>query len=73
VLPTDDDGNAVLGEALSIDAGENVVATDDKHVSLVGVEDLAVVAFDDRVLVVPTSEAQRVREVVERLRPDDEF
>nr|WP_303648785.1 sugar phosphate nucleotidyltransferase [Haloarchaeobius litoreus] len=66
-------GNAMLGDGLSIDASGNVVASDDKHVSLVGVDDLVVAAFDDRVLVVPKGEAQRVREVVSELREENLF
>ena len=58
---------------LAVDAADNVVATDDKHVSLVGVSDLVVAAFDDRVLVVPKDEAQRVREVVAALREEGRF
>jgi mannose-1-phosphate guanylyltransferase len=75
VLPADDDGNVVDGGATltAVDATDNVVAGDDVHVSLVGVEDLAVVAYDDRVLVVPTDEAQRVRELVDRLAERDLF
>jgi mannose-1-phosphate guanylyltransferase len=73
VADADADGNAVLGEALTVDASDNVVVSDDKHVSLVGVDDLAVVAFDDRVLVVPKARAQRVRDVVDELKRDGEF
>jgi mannose-1-phosphate guanylyltransferase len=51
-------------EATALGATGNVVAGDDVHVSLVGVDDLAVVAYDDRVLVVPTDETQRVRDLV---------
>lgn len=69
----DADGNVALGEALTVDAADNVIVSDDKHVSLVGVEDLAVVAWDDRVLVVPKADAQRVREVVAQLRAENEF
>ncbi|GGL49241.1 mannose-1-phosphate guanylyltransferase [Halocalculus aciditolerans] len=68
-----EDGNAVLGDALGIDAAGNVVASDDKHVSLVGVEDLVVAAYDDRVLVLPKEDADRVREVVAELRGEDAF
>ncbi|GAA0223522.1 mannose-1-phosphate guanylyltransferase [Halobacterium noricense] len=64
--------NTVLGDALTIDATGNVVASD-KHVSLVGVDDLVVASYDDRVLVVPKSDAQRVREVVSKLRAEDRF
>ncbi|MFC5367011.1 mannose-1-phosphate guanylyltransferase [Salinirubrum litoreum] len=73
LLAADDAGNVALGDYLSVDATENVVATDDKHVSLVGVEGLAVVAYDDRVLVVPKADAQRVREAVAELRDDGQF
>jgi len=71
-LPTDADGNAVLGDALAVDAGDNVVATDG-HVSLVGVEDLVVASYGDRTLVAPVEESQRVREIVARLRERDAF
>jgi mannose-1-phosphate guanylyltransferase len=73
LVEADEDGNAVLGDALTVDAGDNVIATDDAHVSVVGAEDLVVAAYDDRVLVVPKDEAQRVREVVDRLREDGRF
>ncbi len=73
VRPQDGDGNVAIGEHLTIDAAENVVATDDTHVSLVGVSGLAVVAYDNRVLVVPKGEAQRVREAVALLKEDGKF
>ncbi|PSP57129.1 mannose-1-phosphate guanyltransferase [Halobacteriales archaeon QS_1_67_19] len=74
VVGTDETGNAVLGEALTVDAADNVVASDgDTHVSAVGVEGLVVAAYDDRVLVAPKDEAQRVREVVAELREDGRF
>lgn len=75
LFDADADGNVVAGdgEALCVDAGENVVASDGAHVSLVGVDGLAVVAWDDRVLVVPTGDAQRVREVVDRLKAEGRF
>jgi mannose-1-phosphate guanylyltransferase len=73
LLAADESGNVAVGDFLSVDAGENVVATDDKHVSLVGVEGLAVVAYDDRVLVVSKDDAQRVREVVAELRENGQF
>ncbi len=74
VLETDAAGNAVLGDALTVDAADNVVATDgETHVAVVGAEGLVVAAYGDRVLVAPTDEAQRVREVVERLREEGAF
>jgi mannose-1-phosphate guanylyltransferase len=74
VLDPDEDGNVALGESLTVDAADNVLAADaDTHVAVVGAEDLVVAAFGDRVLVVPREQAQRVREVVALLREDGEF
>jgi len=74
------DGNAAIATGTppadgltAVDAADNLVATDDVHVSLVGVNGLAVVAFDDRVLVVPREDADRVREAVARLRGRDAY
>ncbi|QPV61530.1 mannose-1-phosphate guanylyltransferase [Halosimplex litoreum] len=72
VLDTDDDGNAVLGDALTVDAENTVVATDG-HASVVGVSDLIVASYGDRTLVVPKDQAQRVRDVVDELGDDDLF
>lgn len=73
ILDPDENGNAVLGDVLTVDAAENVLASDDKHISAVGVENLVIAAYDDRVLVVPKDDAQRVREVVAALRERDAF
>ena len=75
VLDADSEGNVVAGDVTlrTIDAEDNVVAADDRHVSLVGVSDLAVVAWDDRVLVVPKSRAQEVKSLVRSLESQGEF
>ena len=87
VLDADADGNVVHaptgdesdGErddtdgALFVDSSDTIVVSDGPHVSVVGVDGLAVVVWDDRVLVVPADEAQRVRDVVSRLRDRGEF
>jgi mannose-1-phosphate guanylyltransferase len=68
-----DGENATIGDVLTNDASGNVIASDDKHVSVVGADDLVVAAYDDRVLVVPKAQAQRVRDVVAELREDGLF
>jgi mannose-1-phosphate guanylyltransferase len=75
VLSRDDDGTVVAGDAevRTLDATDNVVAADGRHVSLVGVSDLAVVAWGDRVLVVPKDRAQAVRDLVSALKARGEF
>lgn len=71
VQETDDEGNVTIGDVLALDTEECVIASDeDSHVSAVGVSNLTIAAYDGRVLVVPTSETQRVRDVVDRLREE---
>jgi mannose-1-phosphate guanylyltransferase len=75
VLDADGTGN-VAGEDVTLrtlDAADNVVVADGAHVSLVGVSDLAVVAWDDRVLVVPKERAQDVKQLVRSLEERGEF
>ena len=71
VMSVDGDGNLLQGEILTIDA-RNVVAYGgaDKLIALVGVEDLVVVDTEDALLVCRRDEAQRVREVLERLQSE---
>ncbi|AKU06447.1 mannose-1-phosphate guanylyltransferase [Haloferax gibbonsii] len=74
IVDADEDGNVALGDdPVFVDAADNVVATDGANVSLVGVSDLAVVAWGDRVLVVPKEDAQKVRDAVAILRDRDAF
>lgn len=72
VLEADGQGNLLRGEVLTIDC-ERVIAYGgrDKLVALVGLEDLVVVDTDDALLVCRRDQAQRVREILERLRGDD--
>jgi len=62
-----DGENAALTDLEAVDATDNIVAGD-AHVPLVGVDGLAVVAVDDRVLVVSRERANDVRTLVARLR-----
>ena len=67
ILDTDDSGNATLGDTLTLDATDCVLASDG-HVSAVGVDNLVVASFDDNTLVVPRDQTQRVRDVVAQRR-----
>lgn len=62
-----------LAEVLEVDATGNVLASDGPHVTVIGVSDLVVAAYDDRVLVVPAEDAQRVREAVDRLQEHGQY
>jgi mannose-1-phosphate guanylyltransferase len=67
VLPSQAAGVS-LGDVVALDSAGSVLVSDGPLVAVVGVRDLVVVATRDAVLVVPRDQAQRVRELVERLR-----
>jgi len=69
VLPTDEEGNLISGEALKLDAKNNIVyGPKGKLLALVGVENLVVVDTEDALLVCSRSQSQRVKEVMEQLK-----
>jgi mannose-1-phosphate guanylyltransferase len=68
VRGTDADGNTVVGDAIAIDAGNNVIATDPGTlVAVIGLDDVIVVRAGDAVVVLPRSRAQEVRRIVDEL------
>lgn len=69
-LSTDDGDNATRGRIAAFDSSHNVLVSTGPVLAVVGVEDLVVVATPDAVLVVPKDQAQRVRDVVDRLRDE---
>ena len=74
-LGSDADGNTTVGEVVAIDCHGSTLVNEHPGliVAALGLEGIAVVATPDAVLVVPANKAQRVREIVDRLkasRPD---
>jgi mannose-1-phosphate guanylyltransferase/mannose-1-phosphate guanylyltransferase/mannose-6-phosphate isomerase len=63
-------GNATEGEVMAIDAAGCLIRSEGPLVAAIGVRDLVIVATPDAVLVVPRGQAQRVRELVERLEAE---
>lgn len=67
-LTSDEAGNATRGRIAAVGAGNNVLVSTGPVLAVVGLSNLVVVATPDAVLVVPKDEAQRVKDVVDRLR-----
>lgn len=63
-------GTDLAAESERVDSEGTLIASDKAHVSVIGVEDLVVAAYDDRVLVVPRDEAQRVRDLFKRFESE---
>jgi mannose-1-phosphate guanylyltransferase len=74
VLPADHTGNLLSGEVVTVDvANSTVYGRAGKVVALIGVEDLVVVDTEDALLICKKDEAQRVKEVLKRLRGEDKY
>jgi mannose-1-phosphate guanylyltransferase len=68
IIPSDDQGNVVLGEHLAIDTLRTLVRGEDRLVVTIGLEDMVVVDTDDALLICPRDRAQDVKAVVEQLK-----
>ena len=64
----DDSGNVCRGDVLLEQAENNLVLSNHRHVSVVGVEDIVVVETSDSVLVLNRQDAESVKNVVSTLR-----
>jgi len=67
VRPKDDQGNAVRGDVVAVDAVDNLLYAERGTIAVVGVSGLVVVRTADSVLVVPMERAQDVRRVIAEL------
>lgn len=67
VRQKDEKGNIVSGQAQLLDTQNCVIYGKHKLIATIGVKDLVVVEGENAVLVCPVREAQRVKEIVERL------
>lgn len=70
VLPKDEHGNACSGDIVTLDSRNCLLRSDDRMLAVIGAENLAVVSTDDAVLVCPRDQAQRVGELVKKLKAD---
>jgi mannose-1-phosphate guanylyltransferase len=74
VLKADEQGNLFSGQVLALDArGVTAYGPPEKLIALMGVEDLVIVDTPDALLVCRKGQAQRVREVMERLKAEEKY
>jgi len=67
IFDKDENGNAVKGECISLDARNNIIFGE-RLTAAVGVEDLVIIDTRDAVLVCKREEAQKVKDLVEILK-----
>ncbi len=70
VFPSDENGNALIGDAIVHDCSNTFVQSEDRLVAAVGLEDTIVVETRDAVLVADKERSQDVKELVDQLKAD---
>lgn len=68
LLPADQDGNTIVGNAISIDAKNNFIYSENKIVASIGVDNLTIVDTPDALLVAHRNHSQDVKQVVQILQ-----
>jgi mannose-1-phosphate guanylyltransferase len=68
ILPTDEDGNVVVGDHVGLDTRDTIVFGSRRLVATIGLRDMVIVDTDDAVLICPREREQEVRELVQRLK-----
>jgi mannose-1-phosphate guanylyltransferase len=71
VLPADDDGNCIYGEAVCIDTRDCVIYADNVSVGTIGLSNLIVAASKRGVFVCPKDRDQEARKIAAQMENDD--
>ncbi|MGQ0674817.1 MAG: mannose-1-phosphate guanylyltransferase/mannose-6-phosphate isomerase [Rhodospirillales bacterium] len=67
----DESGNAVIGDVILADVADSYIKADGISVAALALKGVAIVATKDAVLVVDRTQAERVKEIADRLRIPD--
>ena len=65
---TNEFGNVVTGNVITIDSKNSIIAGGDKLIAAVGLEDLIIVDTDDAILICSKENTQDVKKVIENLK-----
>jgi len=68
-------GNVVLGDEnnkkiLAIDSQDNLIHTNGKFISLVGINDMIIIDTDEILMIVPKSKSQEVKKIINKLKEE---
>jgi len=72
VMEKDENGNVKVGNIIDIDTRNSLILGNNRVISTIGLEDLMIVETDDVLLIAKKGEAQKVREVVKKLKENRE-
>jgi mannose-1-phosphate guanylyltransferase len=65
---TNDNGNVVAGNVITIDSKNSIIQGQDKLIAMIGMEDVIVVDTEDAILICDKAHTQDVKKVIENLK-----
>jgi mannose-1-phosphate guanylyltransferase / mannose-6-phosphate isomerase len=68
VTKKDDAGNAISGDVLTVDTKNSFIFSENKLVTVIGVDDLVVVETKDAIMIATKDRAQEVKQIVDQLK-----
>ncbi|MCF6155388.1 MAG: mannose-1-phosphate guanylyltransferase/mannose-6-phosphate isomerase [Candidatus Brocadia sp.] len=68
VLDKDENGNVKRGDVLTIDTQGTLIFGSKRHIATIGLENCLIVETDDAVLIAKKGEAQKVKDIVNKLK-----
>lgn len=68
VIQSDNNGNVLQGDVLTVDCKQNLIHASSRLVAAIGLEDCCIVETKDAVLVSPKNRDQDVKKIVEQLK-----
>jgi mannose-1-phosphate guanylyltransferase len=71
ILPTDSEGNTIVGPHVGIDTRETVIFGGKRLIATIGLEGMVIVDTEDALLVCPRDREQEVRAIVRQLNHED--
>ena len=73
VMDKDENKNVKTGKVIDIDTKNSLIIGDERLIATIGVDDLIIVETPDVVMVAKKGEGQKVKELVNRLKNDEEL
>ncbi|MEH6660076.1 MAG: mannose-1-phosphate guanylyltransferase/mannose-6-phosphate isomerase [Parasphingorhabdus sp.] len=67
----DEQSNAIIGKAVTIDSSNNLIHSDELEVAVHGVENLIIVTHENKVMILPRGQSQNVKEIAQKLEGED--
>ena len=64
LLDKDENDNAISGDVITFDSSNNLIISKEKHTSVVGLNNMAIINLKDRTLVINLEKSEDVRKVL---------